>query len=1402
MAEYYEALVLFDYQPVSIDELRLFEGELVEVRVGGEGVGEEEGWLYGSDQRGRHGTFPANYVTDASTAAAVAQTLPGDSTDANGGRASVMSAALPGESWSSGHTSPTESQDDQATARATASLGPARGGLRNEEPVGAAYNPGSNADREAFTYQGKQERRPDNLYTPGTSMHQQHDHAVDEASRPAPTTHNSAIVEDGVVSDSHRVPDGWFSATDESSGVMYYYTEDGQSSWTRPPATTAAKVKPSSMVRGGDQLTSNGNGTTSTTNIIEPGHALRSAGTPISFALRFSSRIAHHHADRCTDAALRLRCRHADKTRQLDGGDDEQERKARDLAAARIQAVVSAKRDRKINNSVQMKAVAHNEHTENETGGIVGPKDGDWHTYGSDNADNASVGAESGGELAWSMIKSETEMSPPATLSAVSPETSAETRESQEAKLDRGVEKLILSLVDERIMASVLSEEMRRRDAILSDVRETLTVLTDRLIAKSAKRKSKRPPQPPEITVGGSEHELSPPPTLRRETSTPEVESRRLIKKLAMRPEVLLGTTVRSPPKSRPETTKNAVGQPLSQQEQQRQTTPQLNDPTHLRASPGRCKAASPRHSAADGRSMGQPPFRAGGCIGRGPSHHVERDAYGGGGGAEAFGVGKRSPPPPSRSQPLRALVDCEERLSYRDHLRDSSGDKAEPFCTPERRRRRGDQRARRGPSGNALHNAASPSTLPRTADRHCAALEKQQAKAAQAVVALPSRHRSYDTSGHEHHHPRHGGAPLYPPSWYDPKQADKSRPDSSLVLEYVHGYAGETPDVLSRGVGGKFGGGVGGGSVGGGRNSATRSTNVLWLRSGEIVYPAAGVVVIHDFETNRQRFFTGHDEASVALHPPPFRSSLGGKEVTAVAVHPHHDIVASGQAGREAIVCLFDATQRRSGAGGGGRRGSQENDSSDSRTAAEAAEPSEGATAVPAPVFLREISLGKRKARGVAALDFSPCGDLILAMAGGEGQSLSVWDWRRGERLAAARAESVHLPASSVRFNPWLFLQGTSAVAAGLDPAGAACYTLVSCGERHVRFWALTREWCPRRRGGGGGGGVGVGGETYEDGMGGNKRTDDGRAAEEGEHGDGGGWKWSLSSRPGNFGVRGELGTMTCMAFIGEPRAGKEERQRRKRQATGGAEDGRLPLPMARAITGSENGQSPFITDGMTERPPLPAVTLRRPQIYFWEISEARQGKRHNKHQTLPSHHHPTTVSPNRSDGGGEKTAHEPVGWQPGGRLLAVVPKVHDGAITDVSYLPHGEDGRPPPAAVVAEAEAARVRFGGGAGEGEGSSGGQEWGRLATCGGKGTLRLWSELEVGRAGVAGEGPSPLQLLLTISVSNRGVGVGYPRSVSWDRSGTTLALGTVGNAVALVQPGEGELKIVNNGRISA
>lgn len=184
--------------------------------------------------------------------------------------------------------------------------------------------------------------------------------------------------------------------------------------------------------------------------------------------------------------------------------------------------------------------------------------------------------------------------------------------------------------------------------------------------------------------------------------------------------------------------------------------------------------------------------------------------------------------------------------------------------------------------------------------------------------------------------------------------------------------------------------------------------------------------------------------------------------------------------------------------------------------------------------------------------------------MAGSEGQALSIWDWRRGERLATARAEHLHLSANSARFNPCLFLQGPAAEATGLGPAGAACYTLVSCGERHVRFWTLTRDRCPRLVGagdGGGGAAVEVGGCRGGGGGGG-----------DGGGFDDTGWEWNLTSRPGNFGVRGAIDSMTCLAFIGEPREGREERQRRRRVV--GYQTSRLPLPMARVITGAENGE------------------------------------------------------------------------------------------------------------------------------------------------------------------------------------------------------------------------------------
>lgn len=158
---------------------------------------------------------------------------------------------------------------------------------------------------------------------------------------------------------------------------------------------------------------------------------------------------------------------------------------------------------------------------------------------------------------------------------------------------------------------------------------------------------------------------------------------------------------------------------------------------------------------------------------------------------------------------------------------------------------------------------------LPRVADlegAHRLTLAKQREKEAEAAALVrPAAAAAHHRGG------RTSATALYHPSWYDPARADTSLPESELALEYIHGYAGETPGRAGPGGGAAGGGGGGGGfggsseqvkgRVGGARQAATRSTNIMWLRTGEVVFPASAVVVIHDFETNQQRFFTGHDE-------------------------------------------------------------------------------------------------------------------------------------------------------------------------------------------------------------------------------------------------------------------------------------------------------------------------------------------------------------------------------------------------------------------------------------------------------------------------------------------------------------------------------------------------------------
>jgi WD40 repeat protein len=301
----------------------------------------------------------------------------------------------------------------------------------------------------------------------------------------------------------------------------------------------------------------------------------------------------------------------------------------------------------------------------------------------------------------------------------------------------------------------------------------------------------------------------------------------------------------------------------------------------------------------------------------------------------------------------------------------------------------------------------------------------------------------------------------VYAPSRAEEIPEMRSVPDTALQCEYIHGYNGE----LERAAGG-----------------GTRSTNVCWLSSGELIFPASSAVVLHDFQMNRQRFFLGHDNV-----------------VMAIAVHPSGSIVASGQLGRDARVCIFDASRGRGGDELARSTGwdPQEEDASSSGG---------GET-----IFLQELSVGQGS-RGVTALDFSPDGRLLAVMAANEQQIVSVWDWQRGVELARSRANHSKLIAHSLRFDPTAMLKGISAQERGMEP-GEAQFALVSCGARHVKFWVLTRsrkEECP--------------GDAMRFRK---ERKSSGPAFE-----------WRLEGSSGRFSRNADLEDVTCLTFAVDPRA------------------------------------------------------------------------------------------------------------------------------------------------------------------------------------------------------------------------------------------------------------------------
>jgi WD40 repeat protein len=238
----------------------------------------------------------------------------------------------------------------------------------------------------------------------------------------------------------------------------------------------------------------------------------------------------------------------------------------------------------------------------------------------------------------------------------------------------------------------------------------------------------------------------------------------------------------------------------------------------------------------------------------------------------------------------------------------------------------------------------------------------------------------------------------VFSPSGFIPpsEPGQEQLPSTSLDLEFVHGYSGKLP------------------------YRTTPCTNIFPLASGELVYPCSATVVIYDKVMHRQRFFFGHDD-----------------DVTCLAVHPNGTVVASGQVGRRPPICVWDATKMQQDdnqGGGGGGTGSGPNGVGGM---------SAGVTHLGNLLF---------HSRGVACMDFSTDGSLLVSVGSDDAHHMCVWDWQNGVLLAQARGYNTDI--FQVAFSPVNY-QGIG----GVDDLDDVTYTLITAGRRHIKFWSLYRE-------------------------------------------------------------------------------------------------------------------------------------------------------------------------------------------------------------------------------------------------------------------------------------------------------------------------------------------------------
>lgn len=238
----------------------------------------------------------------------------------------------------------------------------------------------------------------------------------------------------------------------------------------------------------------------------------------------------------------------------------------------------------------------------------------------------------------------------------------------------------------------------------------------------------------------------------------------------------------------------------------------------------------------------------------------------------------------------------------------------------------------------------------------------------------------------------------VFAPSIYDDFQAPgtpDTTPRTSLGLSFVYGFNNGAASSNSQSTTTS--------------SNCSNANNLLYLSTGEIMWFSAALVILYSKENNLQRYFRQHTN-----------------EVTSMSLHPNMHVVASGQAGRNSQLLVWDANDEQLGK--------------------------------------RVVCLAGHSV-AVRCISFSHDGKLIASLGGDMFNTICIHDWRDQELLVTARGHSFRV--HTLAFNPYQAYgrpETRRAKKAGQAlHDDEACYTLVSCGVRHIRFWTLTKtEYVP----------------------------------------------------------------------------------------------------------------------------------------------------------------------------------------------------------------------------------------------------------------------------------------------------------------------------------------------------